>query len=227
MAELLDSTAAPARDLASAKLGPLTKLMWGAPERNKQPILEVLQRVLPERGTLLEVASGTGQHALYFAQHLRGWTIQPSDVEPENIASIEAHRFEAALPNLLAPVQLDVAAARWPVASASAIFSANLIHIAPWQVALDLFQGAARHLMPEGLLIIYGPFKIGGLHTAPSNQSFDESLRARDPSFGVRDLEAVMAVASSHGLAFSERVAMPANNQTLIFRRSGEPGQVV
>jgi SAM-dependent methyltransferase len=205
----------------------LAKLTWGAPERNKQPILEVLQRVLPERGTLLEVASGTGQHATYFAQHLRGWIIQPSDIEPENVASIEARRFEEALPNLLAPVQLDVAAARWPVASVSAIFSANLIHIAPWQVALALFQGAARHLVSDGLLIVYGPFKIGGVHTAPSNQSFDESLRAQDPSFGVRDLDAVLAVASGHGLAFSERIEMPANNQTLIFRRSGELGQVV
>jgi len=205
----------------------LTKLTWSAPERNKQPILEVLQSVLPARGTLLELASGTGQHALYFAQHLPGWTIQPSDVEPENLASIEAHRLESALPNLLAPVQLDVSTERWPVASASAIFNANLIHIAPWQVALDLFQGAARHLAGGGQLIVYGPFKVGGAHTALSNQTFDESLRARDPRFGVRDLEAVVSAADSHGLAFHGRVEMPANNQTLIFTRSAEPGHAV
>lgn len=220
MAELLDFDRVTRPRAPWIKLARLTKLTWAAPERNKQPILEVLKRVLPERGTLLELASGTGQHAAYFAQHLPGWTIQPSDLEPENLTSIEAHRLETTLPNLLPPVQLDVAARRWPIASASAIFSANLIHIAPWQVALDLFDGAARHLAPAGKLVIYGPFKIGGVHTAPSNQSFDESLRARDPSFGVRDLEAVVAVASNHGLTFSERIEMPANNQTLTFTRA-------
>lgn len=195
----------------------MTKLTWGAPERNKQPIVEVLQRSLPERGTLLELASGTGQHAAYFAQQLPGWSIQPSDIERENVASIEAYRLEAALANLLAPLQLDVAKERWPIASVSAIFNANLIHIAPWQVALGLLRGAARHLVPGGQLVIYGPFKIGGAHTAPSNQSFDESLRARDSSWGVRELEEVVSVAASHGLVFRERVEMPANNQTLIF----------
>ena len=195
----------------------MTKLTWGAPERNKQPILEVLTRVLPATGTLLELASGTGQHAAHFAQHLPGWSIQPSDLEPENLASIEAYRLEAGLANLRSPVRLDVADESWP--AASAIFNANLIHIAPWQAALDLMRGAGRLLAPGQRLIVYGPFKLGGAHTAPSNQSFDDSLRARDPSWGVRDLEAVVAVAASHGLELSERVEMPANNQTLIFTR--------
>lgn len=200
----------------------MTKLSWGAPERNKQPILEVLQRALPAAGTLLELASGTGQHAVYFAQHLPGWTIQPSDVEPENLASIAAYRLEADLPNLREPVRLDVADATWP--TASAVFNANLIHIAPWQAALDLLRGAARQLAPGHKLVLYGPFKIGGAHTAPSNQSFDDSLRARDPSWGVRDLEAVVSVAAGHGLLLEERVEMPANNQTLIFTRQEQAG---
>jgi SAM-dependent methyltransferase len=200
----------------------VTKLSWGAPERNKQPILEVLQRVLPASGTLLELASGTGQHAVYFAQHLPGWTIQPSDVEPENLASIAAYQREAGLPNLREPVRLDVADATWP--NASAVFNANMIHIAPWQAALDLLRGAARVLAPGDKLVLYGPFKIGGAHTAPSNQSFDDSLRARDPSWGVRDLEAVVSIAASHGLALEERVEMPANNQTLIFTRQERAG---
>jgi hypothetical protein len=200
----------------------VTKLTWGAPERNKQPILEVLRRVLPASGTLLELASGTGQHAAYFAAHLPGWTIQPSDVDPENLASIEAYRLEAGLASLRPPVLLDVADASWP--AASAIFNANLIHIAPWQAALDLLRGAGRVLAPGQVLVVYGPFKIDGAHTAPSNQSFDDSLRARNPSWVVRDLEAVVAAAASHGLELSERVEMPANNQTLIFTRRERAG---
>lgn len=197
----------------------MTKLIWGAPERNKQPILAVLQRVLPASGTLLEVASGTGQHAVHFAQHLPGWTIQPSDLDPVNLASIESWRAEAALPNLQRPIALDVCDEDWGVGSQAAIYSANLIHIAPWEAALGLLRGAARHLLPGAQLIVYGPFRIGGQHTAPSNQAFDESLRERDPRFGVRDLEATQTLAAQHGLELQERVEMPANNQSLVFRR--------
>jgi len=197
----------------------VTKLTWGAPERNKQPILEILERVLPETGTLLEVASGTGQHAVHFAQHLPSWTIQPSDVDPANLASIRAWRLEAGLPNLCEPLELDVASDDWPVSPLPAIFNANLIHIAPWSAALGLIRGAARHLLPGGQLIVYGPFRIGGAHTAPSNQAFDESLRAQNSDFGVRNLEDLRTVAEQHGLAFSERIEMPANNQTVVFTR--------
>jgi SAM-dependent methyltransferase len=197
----------------------VTKLTWGAPERNKQPILDVLKRVLPETGTLLEIASGTGQHAVHFAQHLPRWTIQPSDVDPANLASIRAWRLETALTNLREPLELDVTSDDWQVAPVPAIFNANLIHIAPWNAALGLLRGAARHLLPGGQLIVYGPFRIGGAHTAPSNQAFDESLRARNPEFGVRNLEEVRAVAEENRLAFAERVEMPANNQTLVFTR--------
>jgi SAM-dependent methyltransferase len=179
----------------------------------------VLQRSLPACGDLLELSSGTGQHAVHFARHLPQWRIHPSDVDPANLASIEAWRSEAGLPNLLAPLALDVSAPDWGVTRADAIFNANLIHIAPWAVALGLFRGCGQHLATGGVFVLYGPFRIGGAHTAPSNESFDESLRSRDASFGVRDLEAVVAVAEQQGLRLRERVEMPANNQTLIFRR--------
>lgn len=197
----------------------MTKLTWPAPERNKQPILNVLQRVLPPSGTLLELASGTGQHAAHFARHLASWTIQPSDVEPENLASIRAWVNEAGLPNLLNPQRIDVLDDDWQIAEMTAIFNANLIHIAPWQAAVGLMRGAARHLEPGGKLIVYGPFRIEGQHTAPSNETFDASLRDRDARFGVRDLEAVLALAEDNGLHLVERLAMPANNQTLVLSR--------
>jgi hypothetical protein len=126
---------------------------------------------------------------------------------------------DAALPNLLEPVTLDVCASEWPVASVDAIFNANMIHIAPWACAVALFAGAKRYLKPSGILVVYGPYRIGGAHTAASNEAFDADLRRRNPSWGVRDLEAVTALAEESGLELSERVAMPANNQCLVFAR--------
>jgi hypothetical protein len=195
----------------------VTKLTWAAAERNKSPVLEVLQRVLPAAGTLLEVASGTGQHAVHFARSLPSWTIQPSDIDAENLASIQAWAGDANLPNLRLPLELDVCDLDWNVAPLSAIFNANMIHIAPWHVALGLLGGAARHLVSGGLLVMYGPFRVGGQHTAPSNQAFDDTLRQRDVRFGVRDLEAVASAAQQHGLKLQERIEMPANNQILVF----------
>jgi SAM-dependent methyltransferase len=197
----------------------VTKLTWPAPERNKQPILSVLQRVLPRGGTLLELASGTGQHANYFAEQLPNWTFQPSDVEAANLASISAWVRESALPNLREPLRIDVCSDDWAVPPVDAIYNANLIHIAPWEAAVGLLRGAARHLLPHGVLVLYGPYRIAGQHTAPSNQSFDEDLKRRDPRFGVRDLEAVVSLAAQHGLELRERVEMPANNQTLVLAR--------
>jgi SAM-dependent methyltransferase len=197
----------------------VTKLTWAAPERNKAPVLAVLQRILPPTGTMLEVASGTGQHAVHFARHLPDWVIQPSDIDGDNLASIQAWAREANLPNLRLPLQLDVCEAEWQVAPLGAIFNANMIHIAPWEVAVGLIGGAARHLKPGGLLVMYGPFRIDGQHTAPSNQAFDDTLRERDVRFGVRDLEAVVALAEPQGLTLQERVEMPANNQVLVFAR--------
>ncbi len=196
-----------------------TKLSWPAAERNKAPILAVLTRVLPSTGTLLEVASGTGQHALYFAEHLPGLTWQPSDIDPANLASISAWSAEAQLRNLLPAVRLDVCESDWPVAEVSAIFNANMIHISPWECTAGLLRGAARYLVGGGPLVLYGPFRVGGAHTAPSNARFDDDLRQRDPRFGVRDLEAVVELAREQGLILQERVEMPANNQMLVFRR--------
>jgi hypothetical protein len=194
----------------------VTKLTWPAPERNKQPILEVLERVLPPTGTLLEIASGTGQHAVHLARHLPGWTIQPTDIDPENLASIRAWREEAKVQNLLAPLHLDVCAQDWPPARCSAFFNANLIHIAPPEATRGLMLCAAHHLEPGGTFILYGPFKVAGKHTAPSNEAFDASLRAKDPRFGVRDLEAVIDAASQHGFTLRQRLEMPANNQLMV-----------
>jgi SAM-dependent methyltransferase len=198
----------------------MTKQSWAAPERNKHAILAVLARALPAQGSVLEIASGSGQHAVHFARELPALIFQPSDVDPENLESIRAWVRDAALPNLREPLALDVLAADWGVGSVDAVFNANMIHIAPWECCLALLRGAARHLRPDGIFVLYGPFRLGGAHTAASNESFDAGLRARDPRWGVRDLEEVVRQAERVGLAFSERVPMPANNQSLIFRRA-------
>ncbi len=204
----------------------MTKLVWGAPERNKQAIAEVLVRVLPASGTVLEIASGSGQHVVHFAGVLPQLTFQPSDVAPENLSSIRAWLAEAQLDNVRAPLELDVCAGDWGVGRIEAVFNANMIHIAPWSCAIGLFQGAARHLADGGVLVLYGPFHVGGKPTAPSNAAFDADLRRRDPSWGVRHLEDVSALAAQGGLTLEERVPMPANNQTLVFRKSSAPGRL-
>jgi hypothetical protein len=196
------------------------KQTWPAAERNKQPILEVLRRYFPARGHVLEVASGSGQHAAFFAAQLPGLTWQPSELDPQLRASIAAWVEEAALPNLLAPRALDVCESDWGVGQVDAIFNANMIHIAPWECCLGLLAGAGRQLRAGGVLALYGPFRLNGAHTAPSNAEFDASLRARDARWGVRDCEEVVAQAERHGLTLEAREPMPANNQTLLLRRS-------
>jgi SAM-dependent methyltransferase len=191
-----------------------------ATERNREPILAVLRRVLPATAAVLEVASGTGQHAVHFARAWPGVRWQPTDLDDEMLASIAAWTHAEGLANLAAPLRLDVTADPWPALGAfDAIFCANMIHIAPWACCLGLLRGADAHLHAGGVLVLYGPFKIGGAHTAPSNAAFDADLRARDPSWGVRDLEAVAEAALAHALSLEERVAMPANNQTLVLRK--------
>jgi hypothetical protein len=196
----------------------MSKTSWPAPERNKGPILEVLRRVLPRSGTVLEIASGTGQHAEYFARELPALTFLPSDVDPENLASIREWVRDAALPNLKEPLELDVTSESWKVGEVDAVFNANMIHIAPWDCAVGLFAGIRRETTAR-VVVLYGPFRIGGVHTAPSNEAFDANLRQRNPTFGVRDLEAVTELAEQAGLRLAERVPMPANNQTLVFVR--------
>lgn len=188
--------------------------------RNREPILAVLRRVLPASGTVLEIAAGTGEHAAFFACAFPGLSWLATDTDPEAVASIAAWRDATGTPNLLAPLPLDVTAARWPVETVDAMFCANMIHIAPWSACLGLLAGAGRHLASGGLLVLYGPYRIGARHTAPSNEAFDRDLRARDPRWGVRDLEAVVDAAAREGLAFVERVEMPANNQTVVWRRA-------
>ena len=187
--------------------------------RNRDPILAVLRRVLPAQGTVLEIASGTGEHAVHFAGALPGMTWQPTDPDVAALRSIAAWRETARLPNLLAPLELDVTSAVWPVQRADAMVCINMIHISPWRAAEELMAGAARVLAPGGVLFLYGPYKEGDAPTAPSNEAFDASLRARNPEWGVRDLDDVKALAEREGLDFVERVAMPANNLSVVFRR--------
>jgi SAM-dependent methyltransferase len=194
-------------------------LLSPAVARNRDPILAVLRRHLPAQGTVLEIASGTGEHAAYFAPQFPRLVWQPTDLDPDALASIEAHRATANAPNLRAPLALDVTAAAWPVTRADAVISINMIHISPWQAVQGLMAGVARVLAPGGVLYLYGPFKENGKHTAPSNAAFDASLRARDPAWGVRDVGDVRELADGHGFDFVERVAMPTNNLSLVFRR--------
>jgi SAM-dependent methyltransferase len=198
----------------------LVKRHAAAAERNRGPILEVLRRVLPPTGLVLEVASGSGQHAVWFARHLPHLTWQPSDVETEALASIAAWAAEADLANLRPPCGLDVRAPDWPVTEVAAIVCSNLIHIAPWEAALGLLAGAGRLLPAAGVLCTYGPYRFAGRFTAPSNEAFDASLRARDPAWGVRDVADLEAAARGHGLALAETVGMPANNHLLVWRRA-------
>ena len=188
--------------------------------RNREPILEVLQRVLPPRGLVLEIASGGGEHAAYFAQNLPTVRWQPTDANAEMFESIAAHRAAAGVANLLAPLHLDVTSPQWPVERADALVCCNMIHIAPWAATEGLMAGAGRTLAPGGLIYLYGPYKIDDRHTAPSNEDFDASLRARNPLWGVRDLTEVSHLARRHGLTLEETLPMPANNLSVIFRRA-------
>lgn len=195
-----------------------------ATERNREPLLAVLREVLPATGRVLEVASGTGQHAAWFARALPHLTWQPTDVDAESLESIEAWRAGEDLPNLLPPRQLDASAASWPQADADVILNVNMIHISPWAACQGLMRGAGRVLPPGGLLILYGPYFVEGRQTAPSNLAFDASLRARNPAWGVRTLEAVTAEAALNGLERERVVDMPSNNLTVVFRKPRPPG---
>ncbi|NRD64305.1 DUF938 domain-containing protein [Corallococcus exiguus] len=190
-----------------------------ATERNREPLLAVLREVLPTEGTLLEVASGTGQHAAFFAKAFPGLTWQPTDGDPSSLESIDAWRVEEGLANVLPARLLDASSDAWPVEHADAVLCVNMIHIAPWAACQGLMRGAARVLRPGGRLVLYGPYFVEGKETAPSNLAFDESLRARDPSWGVRELGAVTAEAARHGLQRERVVEMPSNNLTVVFRR--------
>jgi SAM-dependent methyltransferase len=189
-----------------------------ATERNRGPIRDVLARVLPAAGTVLEIASGSGEHAVAFAQAFPALTWQPSDQDPTALASIAAWRAEAAVQNLAAPIELDVMKP-WPDLAPAAVVCINMVHISPWEATLALFAHAGRILAPGALLYLYGPYQFSGAFAAESNAEFDRSLRARDPRWGVRDVDDLVEVARRSGVELVETVAMPANNHSLIFRR--------
>ena len=189
--------------------------------RNREPILDVLRRRLPAGARVLEVASGAGEHACFIAAALPQVAWQPSDRDPEALASIAAWRAAAGLPNLAAPLRLDAAdLASWPAGPFEAVVCINMIHISPWAAAEGLMAGAAQALTAGGQLFLYGAFLEAGVATAPSNLAFDESLKARDPAWGLRDLAVVTALAADQGLAFVERIAMPANNLVVRFSKT-------
>jgi SAM-dependent methyltransferase len=190
-----------------------------AAERNKQPIADVLARVLPPAGLVLEIASGTGQHVVHFARLLPVLTWQPSDPDLGVLPALAARVRGAALPNLRAPLRFDVHDAAPFADAVAAIVCINMIHIAPSSACPALLAHAERLLPPGAPLVLYGPFKRGGAHTAPSNAAFDEDLRRRNPEWGVRDLDDVVALANRHSLALAEVVAMPANNFTVVLAR--------
>lgn len=192
-----------------------------ATARNRDPILAALRRHLPARGVVLEVASGTGEHAVHFACALPCLAFQPSDPDPGARASIDAWAKGARLPNLRPAIALDATAPDWEraVGAADALLCVNMVHIAPWAATEGLMRGGARLLPAGGMLCLYGPFKRGGRHTAPSNAAFDADLRASDPAWGVRDLEAVAAEAAARGFGPPFVEELPANNLFVAFRR--------
>lgn len=216
----------PPEPVSSASAPPDGAQFSAAAARNRQPILNVLRQTLPTRGMALEIASGTGQHTAWFAQGLPGWTWQPSDAQPDAFDSIRAWCAQAGLRNVRAPVVLDVQAPRWPTEISAhgepfdALFCANMLHIAPWETCAALMQGAARHLAPQGLLMVYGPFIEREVPTSPGNLEFDASLRQRDPAWGIRPLDDVTHQATQAGLCLRQRVEMPANNLLLVFART-------
>ena len=187
-------------------------------ERNREPILEVLRQWFTQPGVALEIGAGTGQHAVHFAGNLPHLHWQPTDCE-QNLAGIGLWVSEAALPNLRSPVKLDVRDGKWPVQTADYIFSANTSHIMSWAEVELMFAGVARVLRTRGLFALYGPFNRDGRFTSDSNQAFDASLRERDPKMGLRDDQALKALARKHGLAFTAEHAMPANNRLLLWTR--------
>lgn len=189
-----------------------------AAERNKQPILDILGPLLPVRGVVLEIASGTGQHVEHFARACPGLTFQPSEMLAASLPPIMARIEQTGLANVSKPIQLDVCELPWPIQDADVIVNCNMVHISPFATSEALFAGAAMTLPTQGLLFMYGPFRHHGKFTADSNAAFDKSLRQRDPAWGIRDVDDLLSLADKCGLALEDIVEMPANNHALIFR---------
>jgi hypothetical protein len=202
--------------------GPVAGARRSAPAaiRNREPIADVLAGWLPKSGLVLEVASGTGEHAVHFATRFASLRWQPSDVHQDALQSIAAWRAESALANILPPILLDVSAANWPIDRADALLSINMVHISPWRAALGLLDGAARILPRGASLILYGPWLSDDFETSPSNQDFDAQLKSIDPQWGLRRVEDFSIEAEARGFALEETRPMPANNLMLLFRRT-------
>lgn len=198
------------------------RMMSPSVARNKGPILDVLRPHLAPNMNVLEIASGTGEHGAHIMSNVEGLIWQPSDLSEEARASISAWAAHMDNVNFKAPVALDASSDQWPLEDGlmfDAVLCINMIHISPIEAAMGVVRGAGRILKPAGLLFFYGPFKRGGHHTAPSNEAFDESLKSRDPKWGVRELEDIVALAKTSGLRLESQIEMPANNMSLIFRR--------
>lgn len=198
-----------------------------ATERNRAPILDCLREYLPDRGTVLEIASGTGEHAAYFCEHLTNITWQPTNFDSDHLQSTAAWQQFANLQNFKPVLELDATADSWPVETADyqslpidVIFNANMIHISPWSVTRGLFKGASRVLPTGGKLILYGPYKLNGEQTSPSNAEFEKWLKAQNAAFGVRDLADVIAEGALHGITHLKSVTMPANNFIQVFQKT-------
>lgn len=191
-----------------------------ATQRNRAYIIDVLGPILPDHGTVLEIASGTGEHIVHFARAFPDLTWQPSDYDLSGLASIAAWSAEARLPNILPPIQLDASSTDWPIAQADVILCINMAHISPWAATEGLFGGAGRLLAVGAPLYLYGPYREAAVPTAQSNEAFDASLKERDPAWGLRHLEDVIALGAENGFVLDRRIAMPANNLSLIFRKT-------
>lgn len=192
-----------------------------ATNRNREPISEVLRRCLPGSGTVLEIASGTGEHAVFMGRQLPQLIWQPSDPDPEARSSIEAWRQLEGTPNVRPPLAIDATTGQWAIEEADAIVCINMVHISPWAATQGLVRGAGRILPRGGILYLYGPYRVAGRPTAASNEAFDASLRARDPAWGLRETSEVEDLAKRQGVVLEEIVDMPANNFSLIFRKTG------
>lgn len=198
--------------------GPTVRKHAPATLRNRDAIASVLREVLPGEGLVLELASGSGEHVVHFASLFPGLTWQPSDPDASALVSIEAWRADAGLPNVLPPLRIDAETSTWPIDSAAAMLCINMIHISPWAATVGLIAGVRRTLAEGGPLYLYGPFLQAGVDLAPSNAAFDASLRERNPAWGLRALEDVIALANSQGFVLDRIVPMPANNLSVVFR---------
>lgn len=195
------------------------RLQYPATLRNRDVILGVLRGILPASGVVLEIASGSGEHVVHFANALPGLTFQPSDPEPEAVRSIAAWIQDSGATNIRSPLILDASATNWPVNTADAVLCINMIHISPWYATEGLMRGAARVLKNGAPLYLYGPYRQTGIATAPSNEAFDDSLKSRNAEWGLRDLDTVAELARSVGFSAPQIIQMPANNLSVVFRR--------